>query len=250
MANPQPTDAHLRVSHRINEEVMASDFSKRQRKILDLILRLSWGCGKKCAIIPYQRDFAVVGVTENNVRREIEWLINAKVILRDGCEYWFNKDYDQWRVSRALTYDPRKLTELIRLNLSKRDKSFSKQEDDTSQNEKSELLETRSPSATDSATPKERLKKGKEIYNAHFETFWKTYPKKKSKGHAQKAFAKINPDEQLLATMLATIERARNSEEWTKENGKYIPYPAKWLNAEGWEDEATEIMPSMVAREW
>jgi len=73
-----------------------------------------------------------------------------------------------------------------------------------------------------------------------FAQFWKAYPKKKSKGQAEKAFNKINPDEQLLAIMIAKIERATKSEDWIKEGGKYIPYPASWLNAKGWEDEDME----------
>ena len=27
------------------------------------------------------------------------------------------------------------------------------------------------------------------------------------------------------------------TEQWKKDNGKYIPYPSSWLNAKGWEDE-------------
>ena len=73
-----------------------------------------------------------------------------------------------------------------------------------------------------------------------FNIFWQAYPKKKSKGQAEKAFAKINPDEQFLATMLAAIEQAKKSGDWLKEDGKYIPYPATWLNAKGWEDEYKE----------
>ncbi len=69
-----------------------------------------------------------------------------------------------------------------------------------------------------------------------FARFWACYPKKKSKGQAEKAWTKINPDEQLLATMIATIERAKKSEDWTREKGQFIPYPATWLNAKGWED--------------
>jgi len=71
----------------------------------------------------------------------------------------------------------------------------------------------------------------------NFELFWKSYPKHKSRGQAEKAFSKANPDEQLLATMLATIERAKKSADWQKEDGRYIPHPATWLNAKGWEDE-------------
>jgi len=84
---------------------------------------------------------------------------------------------------------------------------------------------------------------------ARFEIFWKAYPKKKSKGQAEKAFRKIKPDEQLLATMLATIERAKKSADWLKESGKYIPYPATWLNARGWEDEISEEARNEEERE-
>jgi hypothetical protein len=73
-----------------------------------------------------------------------------------------------------------------------------------------------------------------------FDVFWSAYPKKRSKGQAERAFWKIAPDEQLLATMLAMIERAKKSEGWTKEGGRFIPHPATWLNAKGWEDEIKE----------
>lgn len=70
-----------------------------------------------------------------------------------------------------------------------------------------------------------------------FEQFWESYPKKRSKGAAEKAWAKIKPSEQLLGQMLDALERAKTSVDWTKEGGKFIPYPATWLNAKGWEDE-------------
>lgn len=161
MANPQPTDAHLRVAHQINEQIMASDFTKRQRKILDLILRLSWGCNKKEAHIPKQKDFEVVGVGESHIKAELRWLELAKVITISGNQYSFNKDYDEWRVSRAKGYDPEKLTELVRINLSHNPKTYQnskanlpKQEDTAYQNSKN--------STSKLATAKEILKKGKE----------------------------------------------------------------------------------------
>jgi len=82
-----------------------------------------------------------------------------------------------------------------------------------------------------------------------FDVFWKAYPKKKSKGQAEKAFSKIHPDEQLLATMLAMIEQAKKSEDWQKAGGQYIPHPATWLNAKGWLDEEPPEIP-MAEREW
>lgn len=70
-----------------------------------------------------------------------------------------------------------------------------------------------------------------------FHKFWAAYPKKRSKGPAKKAWDKIKPDRALLATMLEAIERQKQSKDWQKDKGQYIPYPATWLNSQGWEDE-------------
>ncbi len=70
-----------------------------------------------------------------------------------------------------------------------------------------------------------------------FEEFWFVYPKKKSIGDAEKAWSKINPDSQLILKIMTKIELLKQSEDWQKEKGKYIPFPATWLNAKGWEDE-------------
>jgi hypothetical protein len=48
-----------------------------------------------------------------------------------------------------------------------------------------------------------------------FERFYAAYPRKKSRKAAEKAFAKLNPDEQLLADILSGIERAMKSEDIT-----------------------------------
>ncbi len=70
-----------------------------------------------------------------------------------------------------------------------------------------------------------------------FKLFWTAYPKKRSKGAAQKAWAKVRPDSSLLAAILEAIAAQKRSEAWQKQGGQYIPYPATWLNARGWEDE-------------
>ena len=70
-----------------------------------------------------------------------------------------------------------------------------------------------------------------------FDEFWERYPKKRSKGRAERAWVKIKPDEQLFKAILDGLERAKTSVEWLKDDGQYIPYPSTWLNAKGWEDE-------------
>lgn len=81
-------------------------------------------------------------------------------------------------------------------------------------------------------------KKEKENTNCSlFEKFWESYPKKKSKGSAEKAFNKLPLDEAFFKLLMGGLEASKRSEQWTKDNGKFIPYPATWLNAKGWEDE-------------
>lgn len=119
MANPQPTDAHMRIAHSIAEAIMMRNFTKRQRAILDLILRLSWGCGKKTAIIPLKQDFRLVGVDKTKISNELNWLVNAGVIewRKETNEFSFLKDFDKWAVSIVPEYDRSRFEELLHINL-------------------------------------------------------------------------------------------------------------------------------------
>lgn len=76
----------------------------------------------------------------------------------------------------------------------------------------------------------------REGLNGAFTAFWDAYPRKKSKGQAEKAWLKIKPDEQLSTAIVSAVERAKTSADWQRDGGQFIPYPATWLNAKGWED--------------
>jgi hypothetical protein len=70
-----------------------------------------------------------------------------------------------------------------------------------------------------------------------FDSFWQAYPRKVAKGDAEKAWRKIKPNELLTELILKAIDRANKSQDWMKDSGKFIPYPATWLNGKRWEDE-------------
>jgi hypothetical protein len=78
-----------------------------------------------------------------------------------------------------------------------------------------------------------------------FDEFWKAYPKKRSKGQAEKAWAKIAPNGTLFKRILDSLDRAKRSRDWIKDGGQYVPYPATWLNAKGWEDDYEEVKTSV-----
>ena len=69
-----------------------------------------------------------------------------------------------------------------------------------------------------------------------FEEFWSAYPKKVGKDAAAKAFAKRRPGQETLRAMLDAIEAQRQSEQWRKNAGQFIPNPATWLNEGRWQD--------------
>ena len=72
---------------------------------------------------------------------------------------------------------------------------------------------------------------------AAFETFWKLYPRKTAKDNARKAFAKINPNAELLAEIMASLAKHATCQAWLKDDGQFIPHAATWLNGKRWNDE-------------
>jgi hypothetical protein len=48
----------------------------------------------------------------------------------------------------------------------------------------------------------------------------------------------------LFGDIMAALARAKESAEWTKEGGQYIPYPATWINGMRWEDEESNPAPN------
>lgn len=75
-----------------------------------------------------------------------------------------------------------------------------------------------------------------------FERFWSAYPKKLGKVKAESSF-KTALKQATLEKILSAIEAQKNSEQWKKEGGQFIPYPAKWLNQGQWDDVVAASAP-------
>ena len=72
---------------------------------------------------------------------------------------------------------------------------------------------------------------------AAFEIFYKAYPNKKNVKTARTRWEKMKVTPELYREIMEGLERAKNSQEWGKDGGAYIPHPATWLNGEGWKNE-------------
>src|SRR5699024_2702648 len=81
----------------------------------------------------------------------------------------------------------------------------------------------------------------KKSYDADgFAAFWAAYPKKAGKADALKAWNKLKPDIVLQEQMGKALEVQKQSQQWRKDGGQYIPMPSTCLNGRRWEDEAPQ----------
>jgi hypothetical protein len=83
-----------------------------------------------------------------------------------------------------------------------------------------------------------KVKKSKVyIYTDDFLAFWNLYPKKVGKLDALKAWSSKNGSRPSIEIISKKISELKQSEQWQKNNGQFIPNPATWLNRGGWDDE-------------
>jgi hypothetical protein len=74
---------------------------------------------------------------------------------------------------------------------------------------------------------------------AAFGLFWEEYPRKMARGKAERAWQAISPTTELAARIIFAVQTQRSSDDWMREDGRFIPYPATWLTGKRWLDEVT-----------
>ncbi len=80
-----------------------------------------------------------------------------------------------------------------------------------------------------------------------FDRFWWVYPKKLNREAALRAWESLAPDAALVEAILAALKDQARSEAWRREDGRFIPQPARWLRDRRWEDE--QSVPAQPAGE-
>ena len=94
--------------------------------------------------------------------------------------------------------------------------------------------------STTNKNEKNKKNEKKYIYaqkNEFFDAFWCAYPKKKNKIRAREVFESLTITDELINHILTAINNQKQTEEWQKEGGRYIPYPDRWLKYHRWEDD-------------
>lgn len=83
-------------------------------------------------------------------------------------------------------------------------------------------------------TIREDKRRKEKTTDQDFVSFWQAYPKKVGKDKALESWNKRKPD---INQCLTALKWQIHQEQWTKDNGQYIPNPSTWLNQGRWNDE-------------
>jgi hypothetical protein len=86
------------------------------------------------------------------------------------------------------------------------------------------------------AVPKPRTLN--QAQQARFDRWYPDYPNRQHKPEAEKAFAKLNPDDELTATLIADTAARQHGRKWAE---GFIELPASYLNKRVWEDSIEPI---------
>src|SRR3990167_696587 len=76
-----------------------------------------------------------------------------------------------------------------------------------------------------------------QVTQQRFDEFWLIYPRKTAKQTAQRSWDRIAPDAELHTKIMEALSKHCKSDQWLKDEGRFIPHPATWLNQERWNDE-------------
>lgn len=75
---------------------------------------------------------------------------------------------------------------------------------------------------------------------AAFEKFWAVYPKKLNRQDAERAFFEVG-GAGCIDEILAAVDSQSRSQEWRREQGRFVPRPSNWLRDRRWTDENNPI---------
>lgn len=75
-----------------------------------------------------------------------------------------------------------------------------------------------------------------------FGEFWDLYPKKSGRSEAERVWADtVGEDEELYLAIMEALSKQVFWEQWQRDRGRFIPYPARWLEQRLWEDQAVVL---------
>ena len=177
---------------------------------------------------------SIIGTTTDDITKAIDVLTkpdpNSKNQDNEGCRLINTTGHEYLVVSHEHYRNMKNNLELREYNRLMKRKEREKKDVNKCQGQILTPVYA-SGSALGSALNQKGIVKG----NVNFDRFWGSYPRKVERKKTLKAWlnAKDKPE---IESLLKILENQKAGYQWTKEGGKFIPYPATWLNAGRWDD--------------
>lgn len=218
-----------------------------QRAVFDFILRQTHGFQKKSDRISLSQFSEALGLKKPSVIRSIKALlakklINVSNIANESAKvYEINENTDEW-LSLAEWLTLAKTLKVVS-HIAKKPLAKLLPTKEIIKESIKEIIPPLIPPQGESETAQPgKIKKLSCLSKPQaekFKLFWDAYPKhrRKEKPKAEKAFKDLNPDDQLFSEIMAGLQKAANSHDWTKNGGQYVCYPERFLRNQKWLDE-------------
>lgn len=99
-------NGYVKIANNLFDNIIFRDFTNRERAVIFLIIRLSYGFNHKVAIIKPKARFGLIGVHRQHIDRALDSLIAKNVVIsRGNDEYALNKHFDEWNVKLNKHFD-------------------------------------------------------------------------------------------------------------------------------------------------
>lgn len=257
--SPQTEDGFAKLANELLDALLRAGLTGNQWKVGMAIVRKTYGFNKAEDDLSASQIAVMCNIARPHASLAINQLATRNIINkrpgRYGMIVGIQKDYSRWllplgRQANASADDDHTCTKNVHVQDSYSGCTELVQFDRTENVHTKDNVPKDNHQKTNSCAPQADREQGAETpagrqdrattgLNAElaerFERFYAAYPKKRSRGVAEKAFAKLRPSEELLATMLASLAMRAVSGTWV--DPQFIPHPASWLNAQGWLDE-------------
>jgi len=230
-ASPQKEDGYTPIAHEILEQLAKHVISSDEWRILVIIFRKTYGWNKKDDWISLGQFAEMTGILRQHIPRIIDRLLKRNIIIKRvtqsgstvtrsgntlGIKYGLQKDFENWRVL------PKQVaaTGAGNRGVTQPGKRVLPEQVPTIDNIQKKLTKEKT-------------------HSIDFILFYEAYPKKIGRVEAWKKWKilKKSNDFPKIETILKAIELQKETDQWKKDGGQFIPHPATWLNQGRWEDE-------------
>ena len=97
MASPQCEDGFTQIANELLDALIRTNFSGYQRRVLDAIIRKTYGFHKKEDYVSHSQIVNMTGIKMPHVSRALKELRQRQIVTNRGNKIGINKDYSQWQ---------------------------------------------------------------------------------------------------------------------------------------------------------